>query len=193
MGKLRELDDDTDMAPPDRYQDDDVMDLDDDGPGLKNMGTEEEDPGEENDEEEEEDEWEPGEVMDDIADEEDIFHFVPFAPQQVGIGEAGPGPSTMAAASRNAQSRFLSDDDDTQVQDIHPTAGKKVIRMDKDLHNRWAALFEKDPEQEGGVQVPVNGFAPFASELDWRVAHWAVRDGPGNNAFDRLLAIPGVR
>ncbi|KAF8868438.1 hypothetical protein CPB84DRAFT_1819214 [Gymnopilus junonius] len=37
-----------------------------------------------------------------------------------------------------------------------------------------------------------NLFAPFASELDWRVAQWAVKDGPGHNAFNRLLEIPGV-
>ncbi|KAF8871060.1 hypothetical protein CPB84DRAFT_1818259 [Gymnopilus junonius] len=34
---------------------------------------------------------------------------------------------------------------------------------------------------------------PFSSELDWRFAEWAVKDGPGQNAIDRLLAIPGVR
>ncbi|KAF8958087.1 hypothetical protein BDZ97DRAFT_1668977 [Flammula alnicola] len=42
---------------------------------------------------------------------------------------------------------------------------------------------------EGGE---LNPFAPFSSELDWRVAQWAVKDGPGHNAFNRLLEIPGV-
>ncbi|KAJ6540166.1 hypothetical protein DFH09DRAFT_1249545 [Mycena vulgaris] len=44
----------------------------------------------------------------------------------------------------------------------------------------------------GGADPP-NGFAPFASELDWRIAEWVIKDGPGHKAFDRLLAIPGVR
>ncbi|KAJ7852764.1 hypothetical protein B0H14DRAFT_3656681 [Mycena olivaceomarginata] len=38
-----------------------------------------------------------------------------------------------------------------------------------------------------------NVFAPFASELDWRIAEWVIKDGPGHKAFDRLLEIPGVR
>ncbi|KAF9226844.1 hypothetical protein BS17DRAFT_794275 [Gyrodon lividus] len=38
----------------------------------------------------------------------------------------------------------------------------------------------------------VNKFAPFPSELDWRVACWAVQEGIGHKLFDRLLAIPGV-
>jgi len=35
-------------------------------------------------------------------------------------------------------------------------------------------------------------FAPFASELDWRVARWAVQEGIGHKSFDRLMVIPGV-
>jgi hypothetical protein len=35
-------------------------------------------------------------------------------------------------------------------------------------------------------------FTPFASELDWRVARWAVQEGVGHKSFDRLMAIPGV-
>ncbi|KAG1884783.1 hypothetical protein F4604DRAFT_1977115 [Suillus subluteus] len=35
-------------------------------------------------------------------------------------------------------------------------------------------------------------FAPFASELDWRIARWAVQEGIGHKSFDRLMAIPGV-
>ncbi|KAG2134040.1 uncharacterized protein EDB93DRAFT_1242739 [Suillus bovinus] len=36
-------------------------------------------------------------------------------------------------------------------------------------------------------------FYPFASHLDWKVVCWAVQEGIGHKAFDRLLAIPGVR
>ncbi|KAG0702907.1 hypothetical protein DFH29DRAFT_982183 [Suillus ampliporus] len=38
----------------------------------------------------------------------------------------------------------------------------------------------------------MNKYAPFASEIDWRVAQWAVVDGVGHNSLDHLLAIPGV-
>jgi len=37
-----------------------------------------------------------------------------------------------------------------------------------------------------------NPFSPFASELDWRVAKWAIKEGIGHNSLDRLLGIPGV-
>ncbi|PPQ85135.1 hypothetical protein CVT25_004249, partial [Psilocybe cyanescens] len=47
------------------------------------------------------------------------------------------------------------------------------------------------PEEEN-TTIGASKFFPFASELDWKVAQWAVMDGPGHNAFDRLLAIPGV-
>jgi len=28
--------------------------------------------------------------------------------------------------------------------------------------------------------------------MEWRIAHWAVKDGIGHKSFDRLLSIPGV-
>jgi len=37
-----------------------------------------------------------------------------------------------------------------------------------------------------------NPWAPFASEIDWKVAHWAKTRGPGSTAFSDLLAINGV-
>ncbi|KAF9522196.1 hypothetical protein CPB83DRAFT_872063 [Crepidotus variabilis] len=38
-----------------------------------------------------------------------------------------------------------------------------------------------------------NPFAPFRSEMDWKVARWAKLRGPGSTAFSELLAIDGVR
>lgn len=37
-----------------------------------------------------------------------------------------------------------------------------------------------------------NVYAPFATELDWKVARWAKLRGPGSNAFSELIAIPEV-
>jgi hypothetical protein len=51
---------------------------------------------------------------------------------------------------------------------------------------------DEDGDVEMGEEDNVNKFAPFASELDWRVARWAVQEGIGHKSFDRLLAIPGV-
>ena len=48
-----------------------------------------------------------------------------------------------------------------------------------------------DEEQPGRVEQQ-NSYAPFTSELDWRIAKWVVQDGPGHKAFDHLLSIPGV-
>ena len=48
-------------------------------------------------------------VMDEIAQNDNLFNFIPIPPP-TQIGEAGPGPSTVAA--RNAQRRLLDDHDD---------------------------------------------------------------------------------
>lgn len=37
-----------------------------------------------------------------------------------------------------------------------------------------------------------NIWAPFVSQIDWEVAHWAKMRGPGSTAFSELLAIDGV-
>ena len=44
---------------------------------------------------------------------------------------------------------------------------------------------EKDSEGDTlmGEDPNCNPFEPFSSKLDWMVAHWAVNDGPGHNAF----------
>ncbi|KAG1844153.1 hypothetical protein F4604DRAFT_1884476 [Suillus subluteus] len=90
---------------------------------------------------------------------------------------------------------------DLRIEVPHPTAGQ-VIRMDETVHQRWRREFS-GTDEEGDVSMEdvvigegssaaVNRFAPFASELDWRVACWAIQDGIGHKSFDRLMAIPGV-
>lgn len=139
---------------------------------------------------------------------DELFHFVEeeSTHPDPDIGRAGPGPSTMAQTPppppppRNTY-YSLDDDEDKRVEDIHPDAGQ-TIYMDKTVHQRWQDLFGPGKDREGDVLMGegtflssgrANGYAPFASELDWRVANWAIREGVGHNAFDRLLAIPGVR
>lgn len=44
------------------------------------------------------------------------------------------------------------------------------------------------PDRDGDIVMggrdAANSFPPFASELDWRIVQWVVKDGPGHKAFD---------
>jgi hypothetical protein len=130
-----------------------------------------------------------------LGDYEDFFHFVGGVERlpNPGIGEPGPGPST--AAQKQASHRLLEDEDDMRVEIVHPTAGQ-VIRMKETLHEVWRERFgtidgEGDVVMSDGSKNE-NLYAPFASELDWKIANWMVKENPGHGAFDRLLEIPGV-
>jgi hypothetical protein len=130
----------------------------------------------------------------------------------IAIGEAGPGPSSAAtsvSASTSTKLRSTSISIDSGIESDerivveHPTAGT-AIKMGKSLHDKWKALFAKDipghkdidgdtiMEGSSSQGQGSNLFAPFASELDWRVAAWAIKDGIRHKSFDRQLEIPGV-
>ncbi|KAF8222195.1 hypothetical protein L208DRAFT_1324030, partial [Tricholoma matsutake] len=134
-------------------------------------------------------------------DQEDLFYFIPDA--DVQMGEPGPGPSASRVSGSYCQTaslRMLDEEDDERIEEVHPTAGK-CIWMDDRLHEKWKRMFGEaeigaGSGSDGSDTViddsSTNPYYPFASELDWRIAWWAVKDGPGHNAFDRLLSIPGV-
>lgn len=82
----------------------------------------------------------------------------------------------------------MEDEDDNRVEVVHLTAGK-VIRMDSTLHERWQKQFGVQKENEEEEQ---SAFHPLESRLNWEVVHWAIEEGIGHGALDRLLAIPGV-
>ena len=138
----------------------------------------------------------PMDVMQDWNDEHrQAFYFV----EDVTEGKAGPGPSSTSARQHRFTNQTLDDDEDARVEDSDLTAGA-IIRMDEHLHQRWKALFgnnseveDEDIRMDDGNQPSINPYAPFASELEWRVARWAVKDGIGHKSLDRLLAISGVR
>ena len=150
-----------------------------------------------------------GDEIDDLVDkwdeeDRDLFHFVenPIEEDEemVEIGQAGPGPSTRDHRRSQAQTKkfrihVLDEDDDSRFEVVNDSAGK-VIKMDASIHARWQALSGNDTMDVDQHRSPSssgdNMYAPFASELEWRVAKWAVMDGIGNNSLDRLLAIPGV-
>lgn len=144
---------------------------------------------------------EPEGVMDDIEDDDNLFHFIPLPSTPPDIGEAGPGPSSTAAAAQTTADRLrrrvLDDTDDSRVEDIFQGAGL-VVQMNENLHERWKKMFESEHDGDGDVrmgEMPVDhtSFHPFASELDWRVANWVIKESLGHKAFDRFLSIPGVR
>ena len=143
----------------------------------------------------------PEEIMDDFMEYDDLFHFVPLSstpPPMPEIGEAGLGPSSSAAMdARCLQHRVLDDEDDSRVEDVYEGAGR-VVRMNQTLHEKWKRQFASEFDGDGdaamddGTAPTSNTFYPFASEMDWRVANWMIKESPGNKAFDRLLEIPGV-
>jgi hypothetical protein len=45
----------------------------------------------------------------------------------------------------------------------------------------------------GSLNDPDSVWAPFKSEIDWRVAEWAKLQGPSSTAVSELLSINGVR
>jgi hypothetical protein len=97
----------------------------------------------------------------------------------------------MAGPSRHG---LFEDEDDERTEAVHPTAGK-VIRMEATLHERWRNHFGGENEndlQEVEEPAGASAFHPFESRLDWQVACWAIEEGIGHGALDRLLAIPGV-
>ena len=123
----------------------------------------------------------------------DDLHFLPNTPTSLSEQQGGPGPQTASNRIQRAVSqtpnlhRILDDDDDSRVIDQHPTAGQKIPTEHQD---RQQAFTDKDGDIS--MEADENPFFPFASELDWKIGRWAVKDGPGHNAFDRLLQIPGV-
>jgi hypothetical protein len=101
--------------------------------------------------------------------------------------EAEPG-KTAGNRIQNPKYPILEDDDDQRVVQIDEEAGR-IYRHDPPPR---PCQVDKDGDSLMDNNGEPNPFFPFASELDWRVAQWTVKDGPGHNALNRLLEIPGV-
>ena len=77
----------------------------------------------------------------------------------------------------------------------HPTAGAVLERNPNSQPPPPATSYTLDSDGDTAMaddSMTKNTFFPFNSELDWKVAEWAIKDGPGHKAFDQLLSIPGV-
>ncbi|THU83763.1 hypothetical protein K435DRAFT_620854, partial [Dendrothele bispora CBS 962.96] len=71
------------------------------------------------------------------------------------------------------------------------TAGAPV-GMNGSIHERWRKLFKREAASDEGEGVGLEHH-PFASELDWKLAQWALSEKISQRAFNRLLQIPEVK
>ncbi|KAI0819422.1 hypothetical protein BC628DRAFT_1423760 [Trametes gibbosa] len=82
----------------------------------------------------------------------------------------------------------------------HEQLREKPIYVDHFGGAAGATLLQPSVRPQSGynnyaTQVPDtqnNPYAPFISEIDWKVAHWAKTRGPSSTAFSDLLAIDGL-
>lgn len=139
------------------------------------------------------------EYYQDIIEDRNLFQFVfpPYA-DNAGGNEASTSASGQASdtSTRYRQTVFALDDDkDLRVEEENSLHGR-VIRMSATVVETWKAFFGEDDNDPMDIDDKegqhLERWRPFASELDWRVAMWAVRENVGQNALNRLLAIPGV-
>ena len=150
----------------------------------------------------------------DVLQHRELFRFdLPSSPAAdsrfPGEGEASSSSARIPPARPPLTVPALDDDEDTRVVEEDTMAGR-VIRMEERIVDTWKAYFAEDPGEEAqGDDVPmeVDGeegppaacpdpnlkWRPFASELDWQVAMWVIREDVGQKSLNRFLSIPGVR
>ncbi|KAJ3816286.1 hypothetical protein EV361DRAFT_813345, partial [Lentinula raphanica] len=114
---------------------------------------------------------ETADLLQELEEENDLFHFL------------------------GAKLRTFDDVEEGERVVEENTEAGVIIRMDTSLRARWLLAHNADVDHpmDGSPLLPDQAFAPFASEMDWRIAEWVVKDGIGHKSLDRLLAIPGVK
>lgn len=107
-------------------------------------------------------------------------------------GEAGPGPQTALYRKRMLAMKDILEEDDDERFTEEDLNSARILRYEQTWQQ--AAARTQDPDGDANMVAEDEDprFHPFSSELDWRIANWAIKDGPGHNAFNRLLDIPGV-
>ncbi|KAH9916350.1 uncharacterized protein B0H18DRAFT_884869 [Fomitopsis serialis] len=147
----------------------------------------------------------------DVLEHRDLFQFV--LPPSTSSLPAHQGEASGSAGHSLPipQVPALDDDDDSRVEEEDMEAGV-VIRMEETVMETWRAYFGENGEDEAEVnedRMDIDGddgpqgrpqnnpdldqrWKPFASELDWRVAMWVIREDVGQNSLNRFLKIPGV-
>jgi hypothetical protein len=100
----------------------------------------------------------------------------------------------LESAESDSPPENASNPDEARVPDAHPQA--PVVVDDFPFGSPGAPIngmqgssaYQSRQETLGG-----SVWAPFQSEYDWRVAHWAKVNGISSSAITDLLAIPDVR
>ncbi|KAK7437570.1 hypothetical protein VKT23_018468 [Stygiomarasmius scandens] len=94
--------------------------------------------------------------------------------------------------------------DDNNSDDGYETGGDTTGRLNQKLTTQNTGYEPAPPPQSNPAREPEhdsyaqhfghspNIWAPFTSEIDWRVAKWAKLRGPSSTALTELLAIDGV-
>ncbi|KAJ3964293.1 hypothetical protein EV361DRAFT_979394 [Lentinula raphanica] len=143
---------------------------------------------------------ESADFLQELEEENDLFHFI-HLDREPEVGEAGPGPSTVSQRNtlleRQLGAKLRTFDDTEEVEKVveENLEAARIIRMDPSLETRWrlAHNLEVDHPMDGSSPLPDEAFAPFATEMDWKIAEWVIKDGIGHKSLDKLLAIPGIK
>ncbi|KAG1800739.1 uncharacterized protein HD556DRAFT_1438739 [Suillus plorans] len=114
--------------------------------------------------------------------------------------QAGPSHGYRTTVEDAEEDDELRNEVDERVKEENTTAGAS-IRLVETLHECWRRNFGPEKDRNGDInmldisselEAEDGKFAPFNSELDWRIARWVIQDGIGHKSFDRLMVIPGV-
>lgn len=140
----------------------------------------------------------------DVIQNRDLFRFV--LPDQPPDGSSSASGASSSSGPRNMviPPPILDDDDDPRTYEEDETVGA-VIAMAPSIVEKWKAYFD-DTADEAEERMDVDGeeredaagkdpnskWLPFASELDWNVASWIVKEDIGQKSLNRFLSIPGV-
>lgn len=60
------------------------------------------------------------------------------------------------------------------------------------IRNDYNPMYAQEKYSQQVIDKADNVYAPFQSELDWKIAQWAKMRGPGSTAVSELLSIEGV-
>ncbi|KAG1845829.1 hypothetical protein F4604DRAFT_1595367 [Suillus subluteus] len=147
-------------------------------------------------------ESEPASIMEDYQDL--LYELLPLPEtgdmENETQAQAGPSHGYWTTVEDAEEDDELRKEVDERVEEENKTAGAS-IRLVETLHERWRRNFGPEKDRNGDInmadisselEVEDGKFALFNSELDWRIARWAIQDGIGHKSFDRLMAIPGV-
>jgi hypothetical protein len=134
-------------------------------------------------------EQDPSSVMEDHEDL--LFELLPSPEDLQEEFQAGPSCGFY-------RTTVETEEEDERVEEEDERAGARLRVVDT-LHERWKREFGSSQDMQGDVNMSDvskeedgSKFSPFASELDWRIARWAIQDGIGHKSFNRLMSIPGV-